>query len=53
MDAHGEVATTRHIFVVQTDPAERREDEYNDWHTNVHLPDALAVAIHLNAAVQD
>jgi hypothetical protein len=35
---------TRHIFVVQTNPAEGREGEYDDWHANVHVPEALAVA---------
>jgi len=35
---------TRNIFVVQTNAVEGKDDEYNDWHSNVHLPDALAVA---------
>ena len=34
----------RHIFVVQTNPAEGQEDEYDDWHASVHVPEALAVA---------
>jgi hypothetical protein len=33
----------KHIFVVQTNAVAGREDEYNDWYTNIHLPDALAV----------
>ena len=35
---------SRHIFLVQTNAVEGHEEKYNDWHTNVHLPDALAVA---------
>jgi hypothetical protein len=35
---------TRNIFVVQSNAAAGREDEFNDWYTNVHIPDALAVA---------
>jgi hypothetical protein len=34
----------RYIFVVQTNAAEGRDDEYNDWYNAVHIPDALAVA---------
>jgi hypothetical protein len=31
------------ILVVQSGPADpSREDEYNDWYTNAHIPDMLA-----------
>ena len=30
-------------LVVLTNPVEGREDEYNDWYTNTHLADVLAV----------
>jgi len=30
-------------LVVATDAVEGRDEEYNDWHTNQHLPDTLAV----------
>jgi hypothetical protein len=31
------------ILVVQSGPADpSREDEYNDWYTNTHIPDMLA-----------
>lgn len=33
----------RYKFVVLTNAVEGREDEYNDWYTNVHLPDVLAI----------
>ena len=33
----------RGVMVVQSGPAEGREDEYNDWYENVHLPEVLAV----------
>jgi hypothetical protein len=33
----------RHIFVVQTNAIDGEDDAYNHWHTNIHLPDALAV----------
>lgn len=33
----------RHVLVVFTSPAEGREAEYNDWYTNEHLPDVLAI----------
>lgn len=33
----------KHVFVVFTMPEEDREEEYNDWYTNVHLPDLLAI----------
>jgi len=31
-------------YVVQTNPVEGREDEYNDWYNSRHIPDVLAVA---------
>lgn len=32
------------IMVVQSDPAEpSREDEYNDWYDNTHVPEICAV----------
>lgn len=33
----------RYKFVVLTNAVDGREDEYNDWYTNVHLPDVLAI----------
>jgi hypothetical protein len=31
----------RHLFVVNTNPAEGHEQEYNDWYSNRHLADLL------------
>ena len=31
------------IYIVQTNPLEGREDEYNDWYTNQHLQDIVAL----------
>jgi hypothetical protein len=31
-------------MVVLTNPVTGREDEYNDWYTNIHLSDVLKVA---------
>lgn len=31
----------RHILAVLTSPTPGMEDEFNDWYTNVHLPDVL------------
>jgi hypothetical protein len=39
----GRSAMTEFSLVVLTNPVEGREDEYNDWYTNVHLDDVLAV----------
>jgi hypothetical protein len=36
------MATT--LLVVLTNPAEGREDEYNEWYTGQHLDDVLAAA---------
>jgi hypothetical protein len=33
----------RHILLVMSNPAAGRDDEFNDWYTNVHLHDVLAV----------
>jgi hypothetical protein len=33
----------RFKFLAFTNPVEGREDEYNDWYTNTHLPDLLRV----------
>ncbi len=30
-------------LVVTTEAVEGRDEEYNDWHSNQHLPDTLAV----------
>lgn len=30
-------------LVVLTGPVEGREDEYNDWYKNVHLPDLMTI----------
>jgi hypothetical protein len=31
----------KHIFLAFTNPTERREDDYNDWQDNEHLPHGL------------
>jgi hypothetical protein len=33
----------RFLYVVFTEPAEGREDEYNDWYDNQHLADVVKV----------
>jgi hypothetical protein len=33
----------RFVFVVRTNPVQGREDEYNEWYSNRHLADLLAV----------
>lgn len=40
MPRHG---LPRHSLIVFTNPVEGREDEYNDWYTNTHLPDVLRI----------
>ena len=41
----------RALLVVLSGPvAPEREDTYNDWYTNVHLPDVLAVPGYVRAA---
>ena len=37
------IEMTSHIFVVQVKAVEGREDEFNEWYDNVHIPEALAV----------
>ena len=32
-----------YVFVVRSGPVAGQEDAYNDWYTNIHLPDVLAV----------
>ncbi|MEM9564551.1 MAG: DUF4286 family protein [Actinomycetota bacterium] len=32
---------TKHVLLVFTDPAEGREDDYNAWYNEVHLPEVL------------
>ena len=34
---------TRHVLLVLSNAANGRDDAFNDWYTNVHLPDVLAV----------
>jgi hypothetical protein len=34
---------SRNIFIAQTNAVEGREDEFNDWYTSQHVPDALQV----------
>jgi hypothetical protein len=36
-------AMARFSFVVYSNPVEGREQEYNDWYTNQHLKDLLAI----------
>ena len=33
----------KYDLIVLTNPAPGRDDEYNDWYTNTHLPDVLKV----------
>jgi hypothetical protein len=33
----------RHILIVLSNAADERHDEFNDWYTNIHLRDVLAV----------
>ena len=33
----------RHKLLVITNPVEGREDEYNDWYSNRHLDDVIAM----------
>ncbi len=37
------MAKTKHVLVVMSNPAPGKEQEYNDWYTNVHLGDVLKV----------
>ena len=32
------------LLLVQSNPTSGRDREYNDWYTNTHLPEVLAVA---------
>jgi hypothetical protein len=34
---------TAYTLIVQTNPVEGREDEYNDWYSNTHLGDVLRI----------
>ena len=36
-------AVAEHVFLVLTNPTEGLEDEYNDWYTNFHLDEVVAV----------
>ena len=31
------------LFVVHSNPVDGREDEYNEWYNNVHLPEVLKI----------
>lgn len=33
----------RHILVTMTNPVDGREDEFNDWYSNVHLSESVGV----------
>jgi hypothetical protein len=33
----------RTLYLVQTEPVLGREVEFNDWYTNVHLPEVVAI----------
>ena len=33
----------KHVFIVLTNAAAGKEDAYNDWYTNTHIPDVLNV----------
>lgn len=34
-------AKQKYVFLVLTNAVDGREDEYNDWYTNQHLPDLM------------
>ena len=34
---------TKWLMLVMTEPAVGKEDEFNDWYTNVHMPEVLTV----------
>jgi hypothetical protein len=34
---------TRYIYVVLSSPREGREEEYNEWYSNKHIPDVLGL----------
>ncbi|ALJ18818.1 DUF4286 family protein [Microbacterium sp. No. 7] len=34
---------TRSLFVLRSNAVEGREDEYNEWYDETHIPDVLAV----------
>lgn len=34
----------QHIFLVFSNPVKGREEEYNEWYTQTHLPDVLKVS---------
>ena len=34
---------TKHLMVVFTNPVAGKDDEFNDWYTNIHLSDVLKV----------
>lgn len=34
---------SKHLLIVMTNPSEGREGEFNDWYSNVHLPDVLKI----------
>jgi hypothetical protein len=41
---HKETAMAKkHVLVVMSNPVDGREDEYNEWYTNTHLPEVLAI----------
>jgi hypothetical protein len=33
----------RHVFLVNSNPTEGKEEEYNDWYDNVHLAEVVEV----------
>ncbi len=37
------MAKTKHVLLVMSNSADGRDQEYNDWYTNVHVPDVLRV----------
>lgn len=37
------MAKAKHVLVVMSNAAKGRDQEYNDWYTNVHVPDVLKV----------
>ena len=40
---------SKQLFLVLSEPAEGREDDYNDWYENVHLDEVIATSAVINA----
>jgi hypothetical protein len=36
--------SARHFVLLSTNPVDGREQEFNDWYDNVHIPDCLGTS---------